>query len=202
MRATLLLSLALLTAPASAFTVACLGDSNTAARWGFDGSLPAPTVSWCERLREARPEWTVRNYGWPGACALRCGLGSTGGTQLTAAVADGPADVVVVSFGTNDLQFLEPAAIVEDLGTLATIATATLAPTVLLAATPPRWTAERYRRETRTLNSLLRRTFGRPTIVDFDRHVRRSDLFDGLHVTDAEQAERMVRALDAIERAR
>lgn len=85
-------------------TVACVGDSNTMARWPVVGDT---VVRWCERVAAQFPGWTFRNYGMIGASTHEVTPGfppqTDARTQVAAAVAD-RADMVLIALTTNDVR--------------------------------------------------------------------------------------------------
>jgi len=193
--------------------IACLGDSNTASGWqaGVDGGFPSE-YGWCEQLSPLLEDSRVRvlNFGIGGATMspnpLRSkpeiGVFLSGLEQLDYALVTEPIDVVMAAFGTNDV-VLPHGGRPEDIvdyhnrafrrarshGLLAFVATV---PPAFL--NPKTGRIHRPLDAIRLTNELLRETFPRRVLLDFERNMRRQKYLDHLHMNAAGQA---VRAREA-----
>ena len=174
-----------------------LGDSNTQAHWPTVG-----TLRWVEYAAGFAPAWTWRNYGAGGGTVCDPGLPwPWAQPQLAQAIAAGCTHVIA-AFGTNDILVLAKTRdqIIE--GYCALVAAAEAAGLVPLIATTPRCDVPGAQVQIDALNQrllLLEKNYGWH-LVDFDS----GDLVDALalpdlvHVSDAAQTARAMRAVDAL----
>ena len=151
------------------FTLACLGDSNTA-------SITAPVAplvpSWCDILATRHPEWTIVNTGHSGGFVTAVALPGAVGSEYDAFVhwdraAPSHPDVVVLAYGTNDLFWFPHGIdfILTQFQVLHDRITETGA-AVLVATAPPRLGA-RVPEAFRLFNRAIRHVF--PPAINFDR---------------------------------
>jgi lysophospholipase L1-like esterase len=178
--------------------VSCLGDSNTE-------SSEAGTC-WVDQVRATLPRdrFTLINRGQGGATALEVGSSPNAWVQLEGALAEDQPDLVILSFGTNDISvilnvsptpkrdsvlrvvkaYVSLAGLIERAGARAAVAlTPPFNPAVRNAdtrATLVRW-----------LNDALRETFPPELLLDFyavaDAH---EDLNHAFHLTETGHARR------------
>jgi lysophospholipase L1-like esterase len=184
-------------------TIACLGDSNTAA-----------DSSWCARLGTliGRPNWRTVNRGVYGSTAVQADWPDAF-EQLTTTLAADKPDVIIFAFGTNDVSWsgayaaiagitptvrhLEPSvAALRELYDRAEAAGAT----AFIATTPPANDGIALRREyTRYFNSRLQAEFPPERVVDFFSGIDPvADVHDTLHLNAAGQAKLAKAALSAL----
>jgi lysophospholipase L1-like esterase len=189
--------------------VACLGDSNTAARW------PAPdTIRWCEMAatlvrviavgdgsRTRNVPTVFLNAAAGGATAADPGLNWPWAfPQLEASKAAG-AEVVIAAFGTNDLLglHLPPAELVAAYQRLSEYAQPRR---FLVALTPPRMPIEQeVNAKIEEANDALRAAFPATQVLDFWSGFGAEDFeADGLHLNAHGQAKRAQVAARALGR--
>ncbi len=169
-------------------SVACLGDSNT------ETAEKRPT-SWCELLRARLPAegWRVVNRGMGGATAT-----GSAAQQLAYALDHDSPDVVIASFGTNDLLArVPPQRVLEAFERLRLTALAD--GVAFFAALLPRARGEhRINADVERANALLRERFAASRVVDFASAPQAGDYADAVHMSAAGQRRRAERARAAL----
>ena len=189
--------------------VACLGDSNTDARWqnGKAGGFP-PESGWCERLVDSLGDPRVRlvNLALGGATVGENTIGAplgegwrwVGEGQLRVALEKERPDLVLLAFGTNDIlpkHGGDPAGVADSYNRLWR---RLRAHDVLgfVALTPPVQRHARtgaYRRSPEVIaqtNARIREIFPDRLILDFHTDATADDFLDDLHLNERGQAKR------------
>lgn len=166
--------------------IACLGDSNT--------HQPDET-SWCDLLAEESKETSPRflNYGFPGARAAAVPKFRVigGDYWLERALALAPPRVVILAYGTNDLQAATPPAQIVDQYRALKQQAEQAGARVLIALTPPLRLKHRdYSAEVTALNDLLRSAFPPESLLDFHTGFAENLAPDGVHLTPEGHAKR------------
>ena len=190
-------------------TVVCLGDSNT------EGDLFFPAAEgWCGLLAAdpPQPNWRFVNRGRKGvpACAhqwpARFEQVPSADDLLTESLAQDAPDVVILSFGTNDvlLDCDLDAVLAGYRGLVARVRAAGAHP--LIASTPPFAPpvpqAEEWNRRVAAINRALRRIVPATDLVDFATTDPGDGLADGIHLGPAGQRRRAAAARAVLLRPR
>ena len=178
--------------------IACLGDSNTAARWGRTRNR------WCELAARKSAAWS-RRCGWPPLAFKNFAAG--GATVISpdvsvpwAAVQGDAArvwhaDLVVAAFGTNDLHVLhaEPSAIVLAYSDL--VHRLSPIPVLVALAPPSRDPSGALLSSVGALNAALRIAFAADWLVDFQGNMDETLFQDAVHLNTRGQRLRALRVL-------
>ncbi len=196
-----------------AIVIGCLGDSNTSSRWQYaqpDGY--SADQGWCEQLGALIDDPRVRvvNLGLGGATVTDNDYGGVpqarlhydGSEQLAALLDTEPVDIVILSFGTNDVLSKisgVPRDIVDNYNRLwRRIQTSDVLGFV--ATTPPVMPHRRsgkYRRDLgriAELNARLVETFAPRSLMDFETGFVGADYLDDIHLNAQGQAKRAAEA--------
>ena len=171
--------------------VACLGDSNTDARWP-----PPHTPKWCELAAEATG-WTFANHAVSGTTVTMPAAPATwAGPQLDEALADAP-DAVVLAFGTNDVRTGRSTAEIVAAYRDAVRRVDAAGAMAFVALAPPLFPPEaEHAEELAALNAALRSAFPPGRLIDFASGMTRADYEpDGIHPNADGQHKRAAAAL-------
>ena len=172
--------------PTAPELIACLGDSNT---------HQPDESSWCDLLAK-ESSGTSRhflNYGFPGAqsAAIPRFRVVGGDYWLERALALAPPSVVILAYGTNDLQAATPPAQIVDQYRALKQQAEQAGARVLIALTPPlRPKGRDYSTEVAALNDLLREAFPAESLIDFHTGFADALAPDGVHLTPEGHARR------------
>lgn len=191
--------------------VACLGDSNS-----FLAMEVNAAPSWCEYLADLGADrwWTTANLSWFGTFAvdtrMKSGDISLSATDWVQKALDGPFDVAVLSYGTNDIRRgLAPdeilAAILRHRTRLEQAGVEVYATTIPLLYPP----AETDRTPMiDAFNAALRAAVPADHLIDFRAHESEDDfrddrtrlpVRDGVHVNEAAQRRRAQLVYEALQ---
>jgi lysophospholipase L1-like esterase len=171
--------------------VACLGDSNTDARWP-----PPHTPKWCEFAAEATG-WTFANHAVSGTTVtMPAAPARWAGPQLDEALADAP-DAVVLAFGTNDVRTGRSTAEIVAAYRDAVRRVDATGAMAFVALSPPLFPPEpQHAEQLAALNAALRGAFARDLLIDFASGMTRADYEpDGIHPNADGQHKRAAAAL-------
>ena len=188
------------------FTIACLGDSNTAVGWDDRPSR------WCEYLAGSLSKAIVRSHGLPALATVKvtnfaragtslCGPAARWGysmTQLEEARAVHP-DLILVAFGTNDTVFAITA---DQYAGCARALDAAASPVPVLFALAPLMMPQPGLDWTKIsrFNAALLAAFPPSRLLDFAEGFTASDLDGPVHVNDDAQRRRARIAREALAR--